>query len=103
MQNKIFSMLGLATRAGRLVSGEFMTEKSVKSGKAYLVIVSAQASDNTKKKFSDMCTYYHVPIYFYGSKEDLGHYVGKEFRASMAVTDPGFSETIIKLLEQEEN
>ena len=46
-------MLGLATRSRNLVSGEFMTEKSVKEGRAYLVIVSTEASDNTKKKFTN--------------------------------------------------
>ena len=36
--NKVFSLLGLATRAGRTASGEFMTEKSVKNKTAALVL-----------------------------------------------------------------
>ena len=48
-QNKILSLLGLAARARVVVSGGFMTEKAVKDGKARLVIVSGDASDNTKK------------------------------------------------------
>ena len=63
-QNKILSLIGLATKAGRTVSGEFSTEKEVKSGRAALVIVADDASDNTKKKFKNMCDFYHVPIYF---------------------------------------
>lgn len=102
MKNKIFSMLGLAMRSGNLVSGEFMTEKSVKSGKAFLVIVSKEASDNTKKKFTNMCSFYEVPVYFYGTMEELGHCIGKEFRASAAVTDEGFAKSIISRLESEE-
>ena len=39
-QNKILSLIGLATKAGRTVSGEFSTEKEVKSGRAALVIVA---------------------------------------------------------------
>ena len=50
-QNKALSMIGLATKAGKVASGEFCTEKEVKSGRAYLVIVADDASDNTKKKF----------------------------------------------------
>ncbi len=96
--NKILSLVGLATKAGKTVSGEFSTEKAVKSGTAYLVLVSAEASANTKKKFQNMCTFYEVPIYFYGSKEELGAAMGKEFRASLAVTDPGLSEAIVKQL-----
>lgn len=50
-QSKALSMISLATKAGKVASGEFCTEKEVKSGRAYLVIVAGDASDNTKKKF----------------------------------------------------
>ena len=100
--NKIFSMIGMATKAGKTVSGEFATEKAVKTGKAFLVIVSEAASDNTRKMFSNMCSYYHVPMYVYGTKEDLGHSMGKEFRASLAITDEGFAKSIEKRLVEAE-
>ena len=61
-QNKVLSYIGLATKAGKLVSGEFMTEKAVKEGRANLVIVAQDASDNTKKMFTNMCSFYNVPI-----------------------------------------
>lgn len=98
--NKILSLLGLATRSRNVVSGEFMTEKSVKSGTARLVIVAEDASDNTKKEFRDMCTFYKVPCYFYGTKEELGKSMGKEIRASLSITDDGFAGSIIKLLQE---
>lgn len=61
-QNKILSILGLATRASAVVSRVY-DGKSVKSGAARLVIVGNDASDNTKKNFRNMCEYYHVPFY----------------------------------------
>ena len=97
-QNKILSLVGLATKAGKTASGEFSTEKSVKSGRAYLVLVSEEASENTKKKFRNMCTYYEVPYFEFGSKEELGHATGREMRASLAVQDAGFSEAMKKQL-----
>ena len=69
-QDKILSMLGLAEKAGKLASGEFSTEKAVKSHQACLVVVAEDASDNTKKMFTNMCEFYEVPIYFYGTKEE---------------------------------
>ena len=36
---KILNLLGLATKAGKIASGEFAAEKAVKSGKAHLVLV----------------------------------------------------------------
>ena len=101
--NKALSLISLATKAGKTASGEFCTEKEVKSGKAELVIVADDASDNTKQKFKNMCEFYEVPIYFYGDKDTLGHAMGKEFRASLAVTDPGFAKGIAKHIEAQQN
>lgn len=99
--SKIYSMLGLAMRAGRLVSGEFATDKSVKGGKAWLVIVSEDASDNTRKMFSNMCEFYKVPIYFFGTKNGLGHAIGKVMRSSLAITDENFAKSIKNLINNE--
>jgi ribosomal protein L7Ae-like RNA K-turn-binding protein len=95
-QDRLLSLIGLAQKAGKVASGEFSTERSVKDGKAYCVIVAADASDNTKKNFTDMCSYYQIPVYFYGNKETIGRAIGKEFRASMAVNDEGFAKNIAK-------
>jgi len=98
--NKIFSLLGLATRSRNAVSGEFSTERNVKDGSACLVIVGEDASDNTKKKFANMCEFYKVPYYEYGTKEELGHAMGKDMRSSLAIVDDGFAKSIIKHLEE---
>ena len=95
-RQKILNLIGLATKAGKTASGEFSTEKAVKSGKAHLVIVSEEASDNTKKMFTNMCTYYKVPYFEFGSKEELGHILGKQMRASLAVIDENFSNALLK-------
>ena len=97
--NKIFSMIGLATRAGKTVAGEFSVEKAVKTRKAFLVLVSDEASDNTKKLFLNKCKHYQIPVFVYGSKKELGISTGNGERASIAIMDEGFSRTIINLLE----
>ena len=99
--DKVLSMLGIAAKSGSVVSGEFSTEKAVKTVKACLGIVSAEASDNTKKKFHNMCTYYEVPCYDFGGKEELGRAMGKEFRASLAVTDENLAAAMEKQLKSE--
>lgn len=97
--DKILSLLGLAARGRNLVSGEFSTEKAVKEGNAALVIVAMDASDNTKKLFTDKCNYRRIPIYYYGEKEVLGKAIGRQMRTSVAVTDQGMAANIIKHLE----
>lgn len=98
LTDKVLSMLGLCARARKLVSGEFSTEKAVKTGKAWLVIVASDASDNTKKLFQNKCEFYEVPCFIYSDKQNLGHSIGNEMRASLAVTDENFASELIKRL-----
>ena len=87
-------MLGIAAKSGNVVSGEFSTEKAVKTGHAYLVIVSGEASDNTNKMFKNMTDFYEVPMYVFGTKEELGRCIGKELRASLAITDENLANAV---------
>ena len=87
-------MLGIAAKSGSVVSGEFSTEKAVKTGHAYLVIVSEEASNNTNKMFTNMTSFYEVPMYVFGTKEELGRCIGKEFRASLAITDENLANAV---------
>ncbi len=96
--DKVLSYLGLGAKGRNIVSGEFSVEKSVKSGKAFLVIVATDASDNTKKMFHNMCEFYEVPIAEYGTKDRLGHAIGNEARASIAVLTQGLADGIQKVL-----
>ena len=84
MNNRALGMLSLAAKAGKVKSGEFSVEKLVKSKKAKLVIVARDASDNTKKLFT----------------ESLGRSIGKASRASVALEDANFSDTIEKLIRE---
>ncbi|MBQ8281270.1 MAG: ribosomal L7Ae/L30e/S12e/Gadd45 family protein [Lachnospiraceae bacterium] len=93
-KKKILSYLGLAQRAGKIKSGEFSVEKAIKDGSAQIVIISNDASDNTAKKFIDMCNYRNVPYFRFSDRDELGHATGKAFRVTMAVTDEGFSKVI---------
>lgn len=96
---KILSLFGLAARAGKIASGEFQTETAVKSGTAYLVVVAEDASENTRKLFYDKCSFYKIPVITLGTKEELGHAIGKEFRASLAILDEGFASAVMKKIE----
>lgn len=100
MQNRILSLLGIAMKGRNLVSGEFQTLDAIRKGSAMLVIVAEDASDNTKKLFSDKCAYYQVPVYFYGTKEQFGDAIGKEgLRSSIGVCNAGLADAIMKQLD----
>ena len=92
---KVLQLISLAQRAGKVSSGEFQTEEAVKTGIASLVIVANDASDNTKKKFTNMCSFYEVPIRMISSKDEFGHCIGKDCRASLSINDDGLATKII--------
>lgn len=98
-RDSVLSLVGIATKAGRIASGEFLSENAVKSGKASLVIISREASENTEKKFRNMCSFYQVPAYSYGNREELGAASGNEYRAVLAVLDVGLADALMKKLE----
>lgn len=89
-------LLGLATKAGKTVSGEWAVEQAIRKQQVYLTIVAMDASDNTKKHFSDMCAYRQIPVRFAGTKEMLGKCMGKHERASVGVLDQGFADTLLR-------
>ena len=104
-EQKIASLLGLAQKAGKIVSGELAVEKAVKSGQAKILIMATDCSAATKKSYRDMTTYYNVELFELFSKEELGACIGKVYRAALAVTDVGFSKAVKKIIntELEEN
>ncbi len=102
-EKKVLNLLSLSQRAGRIASGEFMTQKAVKSRQAFLVILAADASENTKKKFQNMCTYYRTPVIELSDMDRLGHCIGRSVRSSLAVLDEGFAKAILKLAGEDLN
>ena len=102
MNNKIYGLIGICQKAGKLVSGELSCEVAIKKDTVYLVILAEDASENTRKKFKDRCTYRNVPLLEFGTKESLGMAIGKVTRATIAVVDKTLAEKIAVLIKQRE-
>jgi ribosomal protein L7Ae-like RNA K-turn-binding protein len=88
------NLLGLAMRAGKVITGEEPVLQAVRNGHVSMVILSTDAGPNTKKKVSDKCAFYRVPLIQIGTRQELGRALGKAERVVIAVTDPGFSQAI---------
>lgn len=102
-QNNVLSLLGMAMKGRNLVSGEFQTLEAIKKGSAMLIIIAEDASDNTKKLFTDKCSFYKVPIQFFGTRESLGRAIGKDFRSSLGVCEAGLADAIVKQLKEKQS
>jgi len=97
--NKLLNILGLAMRAGKVIAGEDQVLRAIKSGKAKFILLSQDAGRNTKKRITDKCNTYQVPMDQYGTREELGSAIGKPERVVIAITDAGFTREIQKLIQ----
>lgn len=82
-----------------LVSGETAVMGAIRDGKAYLVILATDASEQTRKRYADKCAYYGAKHVTFGTMEEIGKAIGKEHRSAVAVIDRGFADEMVKKLE----
>lgn len=99
--NKFFNFLGLAKRSGNLIEGYSKCDEQRNRRSFYLVILSNDASNSTKKKFKNHCTEKGIPIIEDFSKEQLGCPIGREELKVLAVVDKNMAEKLISLYENE--
>ena len=99
--NRLASILSLASRAQKVVSGEESVEKALQSGLCQLIIISGEASGNTKKKFTNKCHYYNTDIRTCGSTEELSRAIGKRARVVVAINDIGFARLLKDCLDDD--
>jgi ribosomal protein L7Ae-like RNA K-turn-binding protein len=99
MQNKLLTMLGFAQKSGNLVTGENTVEMYLPRKKISLVIITTDASENTRQRFISMSERFQVPYIIWGDREILSHAIGKYNRAVYGVTNKKFSREILKIYE----
>ncbi len=102
---KIISLLGIAKKAGKTVSGTDMTVQSIrkKASSVKVILLACDASANTVKRISNTASYYSVPIIRLSlGKDELGGYVNGGAELSVVgITDSGFAEAMKKATEKE--
>ncbi len=96
-EDRILSMIALANKAGRVVSGEFMCLDKVRSGEASLIVVATDSGKNCKKKFKNKSEFFHIDYLEISSKKDLGKMIGKGEKAVIVICDEGFKDGIMKM------
>ena len=97
MNNKLNSAIGFAMKAGRLKSGDYVTEKLIRAKGAKIALIDTKASDNTKDKYRTICENTGIELI---EIEELGRWIGKPGRMIAAVTDDAFTQMIRRAREQ---
>lgn len=103
-ENKIYSFLGLARKAGKLMGGDALCEDAMKRRKARLIILTKDAGDTTRRRFYEACVNNGIPLIEFGLKEELGRMLGRDAYAVAVVTDENFAKQIrLKISEVEKD
>ena len=93
-ESKFYGMLGLAKRSGNITVGFDRAADAVRCGSAFVVLVSSDCSDKTKKRIADKCSYYGTELVTFGTSEKIGGAIGSGDVAVLAVTDENFAAAI---------
>ncbi|SMC21691.1 Ribosomal protein L7Ae [Clostridium acidisoli DSM 12555] len=101
--DRFLKFLGLTKRAGKLKEGYNKCEETLKLGYVKLIIMSLDASLNTKDKFNTYCKRYGTCMIEDFSKEELGKALGREEINLVCVTDDRMSKKLLELWNEKNN
>jgi ribosomal protein L7Ae-like RNA K-turn-binding protein len=95
---KVVSLLGLARRARKVVSGSEAVESAVKRRSARLILTAADASERSAATIRALAARAGVACHTCLAMDELGAAVGGGPRSSVAVTDPHIAEAVLSVL-----
>ncbi len=97
MNSKLTSAIGFAMKAGRLKSGDYVTERLLRANGAKLALIDGGASPNTKQRYRGLCERGGIELV---EVSELGRWIGKPGRMVAAVTDEAFAAMIRRALAE---
>ncbi|AJA48108.1 ribosomal protein HS6-type S12/L30/L7a [Clostridium pasteurianum DSM 525 = ATCC 6013] len=99
-KDKFLKFLGLAKKAGKLKEGYNKAEDTIKAGGSKLIIISINASLNTKDKFNTYADRFNVKVIEDFTKEELGSALGRPEINILCVTDENMSRKLLELWQE---
>jgi len=95
--DKCYGMLGIAAKAGKIMSGYDSVLDGIRRKQIKLVIVAHDASEKTIKEITFVCEKFNIPLLVLGTIEENSHAIGKKNRAIIGIADLGFAKQIQKI------
>jgi predicted RNA-binding protein YlxR (DUF448 family) len=104
MQKRILGYLGLANRAGQVISGGSLVSDAVRSGnKPGLVLVATDVSESIGEKIELLAAVNHITYFRCLNKDDFGAILGKAPRSAVAIRKGGFVAQLKNEIERYRN
>lgn len=100
-KQKLLNLLGIAQRAGKVVSGDVF-EEALKKNEVSLVFLANDASERTQKQVCDKSEHRAIFVYTGFNASDLSRAIGKSHRVVLGIIDRGLSKKMITYIKEEE-
>lgn len=98
MVNKVNGLLGLSSKAGKVISGTDIVIEELNKHALSLVIVAEDASEKTIKNMKYYCEKENVDIEIYGNIFDNSKAIGRNNRAVIGIKDKNLADAIKKVI-----
>ena len=103
MREKLLHLLGLMRRANAIAVGEMNTGAAARGGKAKLLLLASDASENARDRAEGFSAGRNLPLTELPfTKEEFSSAVGVNGGSMAAITDLGFANALLKALAAEE-
>ena len=91
---EVLKLLGLATRAKKVVTGEDFCLEAIRKNQVKYLFLASDAGINTTKRITDKASFYNVPLDNGFTTEELSGAIGKNNRNVIGILDVGFAKKI---------
>ncbi len=98
-ENKVYGLLGLSMKAGKLVFGSESCMDMLNKRKIRLLILADDSSNRTIDNFKRKCIDCDIPVYIFGSKENISKVIGKDNKTVLGIKDKNLANAIKKILD----
>lgn len=98
-KQQLLQLLGLARRAGKIVSGEAFVLAQLKSHKIKLVFLASDTAQKTADKIKAKCCSYQVEVIDLFDRQKLSAATNLA-RSAIGITDEGFARKVLQVLKK---
>ncbi|MBQ3379114.1 MAG: ribosomal L7Ae/L30e/S12e/Gadd45 family protein [Clostridia bacterium] len=97
MSDKLIGFISIGMKAGAYTLGSDMTERAARAGKVHLILLSCDASANTKKLVYNVAKTKNIEVIEHYDMDTLGGACGKPQLSVIGVKNKGIARQIILL------
>ena len=97
---KVYNLLGIAQRAGKLSAGTMAAKNSLMRRRAVLLIISEDIAENSREELLNCSNRQGIPTITFGNKYDLGTALGKAYRVAITINEAGMAQAILDELAE---